>query len=107
MSANGTSSTWIRSARMSALRKAVKQTGSGRGESDRPPCALLGDSLVVVNFCDIAAGKLDHRRLPPIGGVRLNQDGGTGGPGLGQGIGQVLDVIAGQFAPVRIGKMSI
>ncbi len=53
-----------------------------------------------MNLSNIPSGKLQHRGLAVIGRVRLDQHGGAGGLGLGEGVGEIVHLITGHLAAV-------
>src|SRR5580692_12347040 len=56
---------------------------------------------------NITARKLNECRIPLIGGVGRDQNLYAGCFGLGKGIREVCDLIAGRLAPVGIRKVTI
>src|SRR5271169_6166293 len=56
---------------------------------------------------NISAWELDHRRPALRGSVGLNQDVSACGLRPAQGLRKIRDLVAGYFASIRIGKVSI
>src|SRR3984957_6902896 len=56
---------------------------------------------------DVTAGERDNRCLASVRGVRVDHDGGACSFCLGQRVGEIGNLEAGYFAPVRIRKMPV
>ena len=56
---------------------------------------------------DVTAGERDNRCLASVRGVRVDHDGGACSFCLGQRVGEIGNLGAGYFAPVRIRKMPV
>src|SRR5579863_8633390 len=56
---------------------------------------------------NVATGERNDCRLPPVCGVRLDENSGARSLSFGQSIGKIADFVAGHFASVGIRKMSI
>jgi len=60
-----------------------------------------------VDLGNIPAGELHQRCCAMVGSVGRNQDLYAGCLGLGKGIREICDLIAGRLATVGIGKVTI
>src|ERR1700756_5114474 len=74
--------------------------------STGPPLRLL-PGWGRMNLRDVSAGELYHGRNPSVSRVWIDEHDGAGRLCLRQRPLQVFDFVAGQFAPVRIRKVTI
>src|SRR5262247_177696 len=60
-----------------------------------------------MDLSDVAARKLHDGRMPTIGCVRSRQHFRAGRFRLVHRLGEIVDIVASQLVPVRIGQMAI